>query len=673
MTAKNQLKEFPHPSREDWKEKIAQDLKGKTFEDLIKKTPEGLELQPFYDVQDLASLPKTAEEGGEFPFTRNYQVQRQRMQIAQPILATDLQKAHAQIKEALKNQVDVLVLEVKYCQDKLYALPLARQQDFAKLFAGVGKVPALQIKAGILSPAWYFLWQEFSKKNSTLSQASSGALSETVVDLVYDPLSQIAFGATSPEDWSALVKELAAMMQAFSQEDPKKLDKIFCIDGASWKATGLSITEELAVILSLFHEYFIALSQEGLSAKEILARMMIQIGVGPRYFHEIAKVRVLRSLLAQLVASYDEAAANEALKISAKTDSWNQTYYDPHVNLLRFTTESMAANLGGVDVLSVDLFDAWDEQRQDLAFRMSRNISLVLEHEAYMGKVMDPAAGSYFIETLTEQLAEASWKIFQEIESEGGFLQSWKDLKIKERVNARLEKSEQNLSTQKDIYLGSNQYPLWDEQRLQASLGTQASWEKTPSALTLSEISLPATKGFFEKGGELSGFLDRFTAVNNTEAIIASYRGAAPLEELRLNVEAYAQEQGGAPKVEVYPFGHRAMRAARSNFALNFFACAGYAVHAQTPQNSLKDFEKTLQAEGAQIIVFCASEEDYQKELPLLEAVLTQLSQKAELFYASPQEGLYDSVRNISLKSDRLKLFRELNQKFGIIKGSQPS
>jgi methylmalonyl-CoA mutase len=145
------------------------------------------------------------------------------------------------------------------------------------------------------------------------------------------------------------------------------------------------------------------------------------VAITPSYFPEIAKLRALRRLWATLLHAYGlPSALNETLRIHASTATWTQTTLDPHTNLLRHTTEAMSAVLGGADSVSVAPFDSLFAEANDFSVRLARNLSVLLREESSLGHVQDPAAGSYFLETLTNQLAQEAWALFQRTEADGG-------------------------------------------------------------------------------------------------------------------------------------------------------------------------------------------------------------------------------------------------------------
>ena len=179
---------------------------------------------------------------------------------------------------------------------------------------------------------------------------------------------------------------------------------------------------------------------------------------------EIAKFRAARMLWANIVKNYNpEKNCACKMMIHARTADWNQTVYDPYVNMLRGTTEAMSAAIGGVHSLEVTPFDAAFETPTEFSKRIARNVELLLKHEAHFDQVVDPAGGSYYVENLTQSIANEAWKLFLEIEEKGGYTEAYKAGWIKERIEASAAAKDKAIATRRQILLGANQYPNFTE------------------------------------------------------------------------------------------------------------------------------------------------------------------------------------------------------------------
>jgi len=248
-------------------------------------------------------------------------------------------------------------------------------------------------------------------------------------------------------------------------------------------------------------------------------------------------------------------------RIHARTSQWNKTIYDPHVNILRGTTEAMSAILGGADSISVAPFDECYKAPDEASRRLARNTQILLKHEALFSQVADPGGGSYYLESITDSIARASWELMQKIESHGGFRKATKDGDIARALEQSLASREKAVTVRTRIFTGTNNYADASEH-------------------ALDRIDLPH--------------------------IQPAKRGSKLYEDLRLRTERHIAKGGKCPRVLLAEFGDVKMRGARSNFAANFFACAGFDSLTQR-----FDSPGEIAASDVDLIVLCSSDAEY--------------------------------------------------------------
>ena len=353
--------------------------------------------------------------------------------------------------------------------------------------------------------------------------------------------------------------------------------RVVTVSGQIFGNSGSTIVEELAFVLSAGHDYLVRLTDAGLTIEEAARKLRFSFSVSSNYFMEIAKFRAARMLWANIVKGYNpEKNCACKMQIHAETSKWNQTVYDPYVNMLRGTTEAMSAAIGGVYSLEVTPFDASFENPTEFSKRIARNVELLLKHESHFDQVVDPAGGSYYIENLTQSIAAEAWKLFLEIEEKGGYTEAYKAGFIAERIKASAAAKDKNIATRRQILLGANQYPNFTE---------VAGKEITAESVT------------------------RKQAEGN---VLVPYRGAMAFEEMRLHVDRSGKE----PKAFMLTCGNLGMARARSQFSCNFFACAGIKVIDNTYFKSIEEGAKAALESKAQIVVVCASDDDYAEAAP---------------------------------------------------------
>lgn len=260
----------------------------------------------------------------------------------------------------------------------------------------------------------------------------------------------------------------------------------------------------------------------------------------------------------------------------AITSEFNQTIFDAHVNLLRSQTEAMSAALAGVDSITVTPFDKPYKTPDAFSERIARNQQFLLKEESHLDKIVDPAGGSYYVETLTVSIAQEAWKLFLEVEEKGGFLANVNNGTVQAAINASSEKRHADVARRKEILLGTNQYPNFNEMAADKI-------ETTGCSCGCAEHS------------------------ETNEGGLSTKRQGSDFEELRLATERATNR----PKVFMLTIGNLAMRLARSQFSSNFFGCAGYEIIDNLGFNTVEEGINAAMDKNADIVVICSSDDEY--------------------------------------------------------------
>ncbi|UCG28563.1 MAG: methylmalonyl-CoA mutase small subunit, partial [Bacteroidales bacterium] len=364
--------------------------------------------------------------------------------------------------------------------------------------------------------------------------------------------------------------------------------------------------------------------------------IQFNFAVGSNYFMEIAKIRAARLLWSKIVEAY-KPAKTESCKtfVNTVTSDWNKTAYDPYVNLLRTTTEAMSAILGGTDSLTIKPFDSIYKNPSPFSERLARNIQIILKEEAYFDKIVDPAAGSYYIENLTDSIAAEAWKVFLEIESAGGFLNALQNGTIQSEIEENARKRHQNISVRKKHFLGTNLYPNLSE-NINSSIDTSI-YSQNQHGIQDTEIKP-----------------------------LRLYRAVEGYENMRLKTERF---KGRRPVAFLFTFGNLAMRIARATFASNFFGCAGFEIIEGSGYNDLEEGIKEYPKYEPDIVVACSSDKDYENYLPEL---FHKINNRSIFVVSGYPEKLVNSFREIGIQyfihknSNALELLMEFQKKLGI-------
>ncbi|MCH5319872.1 MAG: methylmalonyl-CoA mutase small subunit [Paramuribaculum sp.] len=554
--------QFPPVSTQEWKAKVEADLKGAPFDKkLVWRTNEGFDVQPMYRAEDIENLSTLNSLPGEYPFVRGTKTDNDWF-TRQEILADSAEEANAKALDVLTKGVTSLGFKVTELTDETLAVML-KDIDLEKVEVNFTCCPRHAVELA-------------EKLVAYLKQNGKEAQFKGSID--FNPFRKpLLHGVPFPGDIAEIAKKLLEVVK------PVKNLKVLSVDSVMLSDAGAYIFQELGYALSWGAQWLTMMTDAGLDASEIAERIKFNMGVSSNYFMELAKFRAARMLWAQIVRQYTDN--NDACKMSvhAITSKFNQTIYDAHVNLLRSQTECMSAALAGVDSITVVPFDTPYEKPDDFSERIARNQQFLLKEESHLDKVVDPAGGSYYVETLTVSIAHEAWKLFLEVEDNGGFLQEVNNGEIQKVIKATSEKRHTDVARRKEILLGTNQYP------------------------NINEFAAPKIK----TNGCSCGCAHKSEG-DNAENALPTTRAASDFEALRLATEAAAKR----PKVFMLTIGNLAMRLARAQFSTNFFGCAGYEIIDNLGFDTVEQGVDAAMEKGADVVVLCSSDDEYAELAP---------------------------------------------------------
>ncbi len=560
MSKEKLMGEFPPVSTQRWEEVIAVDLKGGDYDKkLVYKALEGFSVKPYYRAEDLSNLEFLGASAGEFPYVRGTKAKNQ-WKVSQTIVVSDPVAANQLAVDALQRGAQTINFTIA---DKEFTA-----EQLETLLAGID-VEATELSfSGCAAKKLVVLFVEMLDKK--------GADPEKVfANFGVDPIKRASTKGSFCKDdkWVAQVAELVSVAKKY------KRVRVVSVGGVLFDDCGSDVAQQLAYTLSMAHDYVVKAMEAGLTIDEIAPSIRFVMPVGVNYFMEIAKFRALRLLWATVTAPYAPSrGCSSRAKVHAVTSAWNQTVYDPYVNMLRGTTESMSAAIAGVDSMEVLPFDHAYAPASEFSSRIARNTQVLLKEESHFDQVVDPAGGSYYIETLTDLLSKKAWELFKEVEQKGGYCAALSEGFIQEQVAAKAATRAKNIATRRDILLGTNQYPNFTE----------------VATATMIESCEPKGCGCGCKAEK------QFAAMT-------PYRGAQEFEALRMATD----KSGKEPLAFMLTCGQLAFARARAQFACNFFACAGIRVQDNTYFQSVEEGAKAALEAGAAITVVCAADDDY--------------------------------------------------------------
>lgn len=606
--------EFPPVSTEEWEKIILQDLKGGDYEKkLIWKTEDGLKVRPYYRAEDLDNLTYLDTQPAEFPFTRGFKTQDNRWDIVQEITEKVPEKANQIARESLNKGATVVALPVGKITEYGHLETLLRDLPLEKCTVHFYHVrEPLKLME---------LFIQFVEKHNLNKQDIHGSLD---IDWISNLINK-------DEHTKAIEEGRVMLAPLFKLTEQLPNFKLIQVGGNTLHTVGATLVQEVGYALAIANEYLALLTDLGISIDTAASKMTVSLSVASNYFMEIAKLRAIRLLWSTIVAQY-HPKSQEAfhLRINAIGSIRNKTIYDPYVNILRSTTEGMAASIGGADAISLQPFDKAFKTDDDFSRRISRNIQIILKEEAYFDKVIDPASGSYYIENLTDSIAAHAWELFKNTEKEGGILNAiTSNILATELKESRL-KREKEISSRKTVLLGTNQYPNNQE-------------------TMLDKIELP---------------IEEITENLNS-------RDAVAFEQVRLATEKFTKLHH-RPSIFLLKVGNLAFRQARAGFTTNFFGCAGFDIIDNSGFATVEEGVGIAIESNADIVVMCSSDEEY-ASLGVAAAQLLK-SKKPNLLFviAGNPVDVVDTLKTagvddfIHVRTNILESLRNFQQKLNI-------
>jgi methylmalonyl-CoA mutase len=620
MAKEKLFSEFPPVTTQQWEEAIKVDLKGADYnKKLIWKTLDGFDVKPYYREEDLKTLEYLNGNPDEKPFVRGYHTKDNSWDIRQDIDQADINIANKIALEGIKRGVNSVAFN---------ASEVKTAQNIKDLLNGIdlNKIKINFYRSSNYLDLLKLYIAEIKRQRIVDAKQVQGSFN-------YDPFFYALKHGHFYKTIKSNLDEAEVVIRVAEKELP--MFDILTVNGKAFNNSGASIVQELAYTLSAATEYMSELTNRGLTPDEIGQRMVFSYATGSNYFMEIAKIRATRLLWSKIIEQY-EFSTSKAAKVHIHTESsmYNKTIFDPYVNMLRTTTETMSAAIAGADSISVYPFDAAYKESDDFSRRIATNQQILLKEEAYMDKIIDPSAGSYYIENLTNNLAENAWKIFLDIEKIGGFTKAIKENYVQDEIEKMHEKRQGDVAKRKTVVVGTNQYP------------------------NLSEKPVEVTKKCCCQNGRDCGCKDE----NEQEfKILRCQRQAKPFENLRLAVNNAEHK----PSVFLLTYGNLAMRNARAGFTTNFFGVAGYDIKNNAGFETGRQGADEALKYNPDILVLCSSDDEYEeliKEvMPIVKGKIKNVvvagnPEKAEEFL---QQGI---TGFINVKTNALETLTKYNE-----------
>jgi len=564
MTTTDDLKlaaDFDPATYDDWHKLVDGVLKGAPFEKLVSKTADGLKIDPIYPRAQGAT--PVAGRAAAAPW-----------QIMQRIDHPDMKQANGQALHDLENGATGLTLVFAgangahgYGLDPS-AEAVAQILDGIYLDAGIG----IELQIGPQSRMAAIHVAENIQRNGLNTAACD-------IRFGLDPLGSCAVSGSSPYDWAEIVSAVTSAIKGLTAMGFR--GPFAAADGRVIHDAGGSEVQELAFVLAAGVAYLRAIEQAGIALEDAQGMVYARLAADADQFLTLAKFRALRLLWARIEQTC--GLTSKPLFIAADT-AWRMlTQRDPYVNMLRATMATFSAGLGGANAITVLPHTLALGLPDPFARRAARNTQLVLLEESNLAKVADPAAGSGGIETLTKQLCEAAWSMFQEIEKAGGIFSSLEQNLIQRKVAATRAVREANIAKRKDVLTGASKFPNLHEADV--------------AVLDARPVVLPPY-------GEAKFKFDPLPPM----------RLAAPFEALRDKSDSKLKTSGARPKIFLANLGTPADFTARATFAKNFFETGGIEASDTQGFADPAALAAAFKASGAALVCLCSSDKVYARQ-----------------------------------------------------------
>ncbi|WP_079510323.1 methylmalonyl-CoA mutase family protein [Mesobacillus jeotgali] len=575
---------FKDSTFEDWQGKAKASLKGKPIKSLYTTTYEDITLKPLYTKDDLPdelaeALPGTPDYiRGIHPLGYNSEP----WHIANRLFYKELPELKEKMHSALSKGQTAIAFDVKpdlfRDQGRLVEFLASFKNDYPLcLNAGMLQTPLLAALA-------------IAGKEAGASIQASGFVAA-------DPVAEASLNGGFPAEENAFFTEWAMVLKEADQQMPQL--KTVLVNTVPYHESGANAVQELAAGMAAGVYLLQKLLDQGWELKKALSKIVFHFAIGSNFFMETAKLRAARILWSKSAEAFGAEPEDRKMIISAETSSFTKTIFDPYVNMLRAGNEAFAAVLGGIQYLHTGSFDEAAGTTSPFSERVARNTQLVLKSEAHLEKVADPAGGSWYIESLTRELAEKAWEKFLEIDDKGGIYETLKSGWLQEQIAKTAEGRELDIFKRKKSIIGTNVYANLSED--------------------VSEPQVQKRKNEY-MGGSLAdsmnmivsedSLLNRFEKVEQSFAPLHSKRLAQPYEKLRFRANVL-EKKGLRPQVGLICLDQLKKHKPRADFISGLLSAGG--IHAKRSEE-IKTIEEALhfiKTSGVGQFVICGDQSAY--------------------------------------------------------------
>ena len=505
-----------------------------------------------------------------------------------------------------------------------------------------------------------------------------------------NPIAEYAANGRLTQDLDKLFDE-AATSAKWAVKNAPAVKTIF-VKSNVFSNGGANDIQEVAYTLATGVAYLRALLDRGLTIDEAASQIMFSFSMGANFFMQIAKLRAVRPIWAQIVKAFGGNAESQKMHIHGRPAKFFKTVYDPYVNMLRDTTELFSGVVGGVDSFENSTFDEPVRKGDEFSRRIARNMQIILQEEFGLLQPIDPAGGSWAVENLTKEIKEKIWAEFQVIEGKGGIVAALKEGYPQDQIAAILAARFKAAETRKDRIVGNNMYPNMTEERIDARPESQEhnmKVRKTTIDVYLSKVDSAAVADALddvkdgcancviaaaEKGATIAEIRKALGTAEVAEIKkIEAHRWSERFEALREKTEKFKASTGDNVKIFLANIGPIPQHKARADFTTGFLQVGAFQVLGNNGFPTVDEAAAAAKESGADAVVICSTDATYPEIVPALAPKLHEALPNATVYLAGTapaelvepykQAGIDDYI---NVRANCYKVIQALQQKKGM-------
>lgn len=699
--------EFPIPDYDQWVAEVDKALKGAPFgKKMFTPTYEGITLEPIYTPRRNQEAIATSVFPGSGDFGRGTKASGYiavAWGIAQYVEDSLPEKGNETALEEIKKGCTVYNIHLdeatRWMTDVVEdaevgkgGVSISTLYDVETLMKGFDHIQhPLYIEAGSnAAPILSVIVAHLNRQGVNLAdvRGTVGA----------DPIGEWVKAGSLPLSLDTSLDAMAHTVAWTRQHMPHM--RTILVSGDPYHNGGANDVQEIAYAFSTAIYYIRELKRRGLSVDDIADSIQFAFSLGANFFMEISKLRSIRLLWSQILEALGASESHRKAYIHGRTSLFTKTMYDPYVNMLRDTTQAFSGVVGGLDSLEVSPFDVPIRKSDVFSRRIARNIQVMMSTEFELRQPVDPAGGSWYIETLSLELCDAIWKEFQVVEGKGGIVPCLTSGYVQEQVRQILQARFTSLESRKDVAVGNNMYANMTETRLESNPEDQGALQLTRMASIKHSESMRdgdkacALVGQLMEGSNEAGQLmelliacaneqvtlrDMRKALEHTDVEmqtierIDTHRWTENFEKLRIRTENYKAETGDNVRVMLANMGPIPQHKPRADFSRGFMEVGAFEVIGndgfETPEEAAAEAITT----NPDVVVICSTDATYPEIVPILAKIIKAANANITVLLAgAPPKDLVETYKEagvddfIHVKANCYQLLRSLQDKKGM-------